>query len=269
MSLLLGSISALLTASAAYRVAVAGMQPTSQLFGRTLVDAPETDAAAHSVALTFDDGPSERNTPALLDLLARHNVRATFFLVGAQVRRHPELARRIARDGHSIGNHTDTHPNLARCLPRRVRQELEACQHTMQDVTGTSPALFRPPFGARRPDILRTAASLGLQTTLWNVTAHDWELTEAADIGRHIQRGLTGNRQHGRTSTVLLHDGSHLDTAHGSLDRTPSLQAAAALLTQPGLHFITLDALLQQRAGVHRQQIDQGRKHISPERTQA
>ena len=232
---------AALTGSAALLAggyAYAALWPTSQIFGATLVAAADTDATKHTVALTYDDGPSPRNTPALLDALAEHGVQATFFLIGEHVRKHPELARRVAAAGHVIGNHTAMHPNLARKSPARVYQELTRCQQTLEDVLGTSPVLFRPPYGARRPGVLRTARSLGLTPVMWNVTAHDWEPIGANAIQRHVDAGIAKNRRRGVCSNILLHDASHLDGAEAA-SRQDTVAVTRALLQRDGLRFTT------------------------------
>ena len=215
--------------------------PTSQLFGSTLVDAPDPNPTRHTVALTFDDGPSERNTPALLDALAAANVHATFFLIGNHVRRHPQLTRRIAATGHLVANHTGMHPNLARKPASRIRQELETCQQTIADVTGVLPTYFRPPYGGRRPAVLRIARDLGLTPVMWNITAGDWASPGLTPLLARIRKGIDRNRNRRRTSNLLLHDASHLDgTAPHS--RQDTVAAVANLLAQPDLRFVPVSA---------------------------
>ena len=131
--------------------AYAAKWPTSQLFGRTLVAGSDIQ----EVALTFDDGPNDPYTQQLLDLLDRRQVRATFFLMGSYVRQHPEIARAIQQGGHLLGNHTMTHPSLLWQRPKRIREELAGCNAVIEDATGEVVKWFRPPFGARRPDVLR------------------------------------------------------------------------------------------------------------------
>lgn len=218
--------------------AYAANWPTSQIFGKTLIAGPDTDPARHTVALTYDDGPSPRNTSALLDALAEHNVRATFFLIGEHVRKHPELARRVAAAGHVIGNHTTMHPNLAKRNDARVREELTRCQQTIADTLGQQPVLFRPPYGARRPGVLRIARTLGLTPVLWNVTAHDWDPIGTASILANIDKGIAHNRKRGVASNILLHDASHLDGAEPA-SRADSIAATRALLQRTDLNFTT------------------------------
>ena len=217
--------------------AYAAMWPTSQIFGRTLIAPAEGIGTKHTVALTYDDGPSPRNTPALLDALAEHDVQETFFLIGEHVRKYPDLARRIVAYGHVIGNHTSMHPNLARKSPARVREELTRCQATLQDTLGVSPVLFRPPYGGRRPDVLRTARSLGLTPVMWNVSGHDWESIGVDGITRHVEEGLAQSRSKRVCSNILFHDASHLDGAGLAL-RADTVTVTRILL-QRDLRFTT------------------------------
>jgi peptidoglycan/xylan/chitin deacetylase (PgdA/CDA1 family) len=218
--------------------AYAANWPTSQIFGRTLIAGPDSTDGTHTIALTYDDGPSTRNTPALLDLLAEHNAHATFFLIGEHVRKHPEMARRVVAGGHTIGNHTAMHPNLRTKSADRIRGELMSCQKTIEDSLGVSPVLFRPPYGARRPAVFRIARSLGLTPVMWNVTAHDWGTIGAQAIQSRIDKGLLANQQRGVASNILLHDASHLDAAEPA-SRADTLVVTRTLLQRPDLRFTT------------------------------
>jgi peptidoglycan/xylan/chitin deacetylase (PgdA/CDA1 family) len=224
----------LLTGGYAY----AANWPTSQLFGKTLITGPDATDGKHNLALTYDDGPSPRNTPALLDALAEHNVRATFFLIGEHVRKHPDIARRVAAAGHVIGNHTTMHPNLAKQNAQRVTQELEHCQKMLQDTLGVEAKLFRPPYGARTPNALKIARSMGLTPVMWNITAKDWEPIGAAAIQSRIDAGIAKHRRANRASTVLLHDASHLDGAEPA-SRADTITVTRTLLQRDDLHFVT------------------------------
>ena len=215
--------------------------PGSQLFGRTWIDEPETDAARPTVYLTFDDGPSVRNTPELLDILGAAGVVGTFFLVGNHVRRHPALARRIVQEGHVVGNHTNMHPNLSRKPAVRVRQELEACQRAIVEETGAVPTLFRPPYGARRPAVLRIARQMGLTPVMWNIAALDWEEPPVDWMLGEIRKGMETNAARGRTNCLLLHDGSQLDGDQPQ-NRAHSLSVVAALVKRPDLRFAGVPA---------------------------
>ncbi len=223
--------------------AYAAQWPTSQIFGATLVDVPDPEPARHTVALTYDDGPSTRNTGQLLDVLARYNVLGTFFLIGNHVRRHPAIARSIVAAGHTIGNHTEMHPNLARKSGGVVRVELARTQAIQQGRRGVTPQRFSPPYGARRPGVLRIARSLGLTPVMWNVTAKDWEPLGTERLVSNVNLGIQRNRERGRTSNVLFHDASHLDGDQPH-SRTDTIAVTAALLARDDLQFTTADRWL-------------------------
>jgi peptidoglycan/xylan/chitin deacetylase (PgdA/CDA1 family) len=228
----------LVTGLTAGGYAYAAMSPGSQLFGRTLIAGSEIQ----EVALTFDDGPNDPYTGQLLELLARHQARATFFLVGSYVRRRPDIARAIHRAGHLLGNHTMVHPSLLWASPARVREELAGCTATIEDATGERVQWFRPPFGARRPDVLRAAAELGLIPVMWNITAHDWDATDSVILAARVQRGLQVNQRRHRSTNVLLHDGGHRGFG---IDRSVTLAATKILLEAwagSSLRFVTVDA---------------------------
>jgi peptidoglycan/xylan/chitin deacetylase (PgdA/CDA1 family) len=214
------------------------MAPRSQLFGRTIVAGRDTA----EFALTFDDGPNEPWTSNLLDVLARHDVRATFFLIGKYVRQRPALVREIYEAGHLIGNHTVTHPWLMVESPRKVREELAGCNAALEDVLGQPVRFFRPPHGSRRPDVLSAARDLGLTPVMWNAMGFDWRINvTAGDIAAHLERGIVRNQQRGHGSNLLLHDGGHL--ALGA-DRSQSVEATRMILERfaPGkVRYLTVD----------------------------
>ena len=106
------------------------------------------------LALTYDDGPNDHHTLRLLEVLAKHSVRATFFLIGRYARQRPEIAREIVNAGHAVGNHTFTHPLLIFKSEAEVRRELSECNTALRDTLGQPVNLFRPPFGGRRPAVL-------------------------------------------------------------------------------------------------------------------
>jgi peptidoglycan-N-acetylglucosamine deacetylase len=212
--------------------------PTSQLFGRTIVAGSDV----HQVALTFDDGPNDPYTQQLLDLLDFHQVRATFFLIGSFVRRRPDIARTIQQRGHLLGNHTMTHPSLLWQRPARVREELVLCNAAIEDATGEAVKWFRPPFGSRRPDVLRAAQELGLTPVMWNVTAHDWDATDSEALTARVQNAIHRNQRRYKSSNILLHDGGHKQLG---TDRSITLTATWLLLEAwagSDLRTVTVDA---------------------------
>ena len=184
-------------------LAYAALSPQSQLFGHTLIAGQDPA----EIALTYDDGPNDAATMQLLDVLARHNVRATFFMIGRFVRQRPEIVRAVHVAGHLVGNHTMTHPWLAWQPDRIIREELRGCNETLEDVLGTPVRYMRPPHGARRPAVFRAARELGLTLVQWNVMGNDWAPIGAEGVLRKVQHGLHGARARGRGANVLLHDG--------------------------------------------------------------
>src|ERR1700722_17126800 len=121
--------------------AYASMWPSSRLFGSALTAPARPD----EIALTFDDGPNAAWTPKLLEILASYEVRATFFLLGGQAKAEPELVRRMSAAGHVIGNHTWSHPNLARSSSQVIREELKRTQQMIEQITGAAAKFFPPP----------------------------------------------------------------------------------------------------------------------------
>ncbi len=216
----------------------AGLWPESQWFGSVVVAGNDSS----EIALTYDDGPNDGATERLLEVLARHEVRATFFLIGSFARLRPEMVRSIAAGGHLIGNHTMTHPWLAWQSARRIREEMSGCNAVLEDVLGAPVRYFRPPHGARRPYVLRVARELGLTAVQWNVMAGDWNPVDAATIAGRVSRGIVRNQRKGRASNVLLHDGGHIAIGQ---PRLPTVEATEQLLSRSkrsGMKFVTPEA---------------------------
>jgi peptidoglycan/xylan/chitin deacetylase (PgdA/CDA1 family) len=211
--------------------------PTSQIFGRTLI-APRIPG---QLALTFDDGPNPAWTPRLLDILAEHNVHATFFMVGKFAKTESALARRVADSGHLIGNHTWSHPDLSRTRSANVLEELTRTSDILADITGKHIRYFRPPFGARRPYVLKLARQLGLIPVTWNAMTTDWKEPSADKIAQNLIAKIESNHSRGWASNIVLHDGGHRGLG---ADRGPSVAAAEQLLVRyDRTHtFVTLDA---------------------------
>jgi peptidoglycan-N-acetylglucosamine deacetylase len=234
-------LATVLTATAAASAAAAmasyqSMSPTGQWYGRTFTGLA---SGTKQLALTYDDGPNDPHTLRLLEVLAKHNVRATFFLIGHFVREQPDTAREVANAGHVIGNHTFTHPLLTFKSAAQIRKELTDCRSALQDVIGQHSNLFRPPFGGRRPAVLRVARELGLTPIMWNVTGYDWTAPPAAEIDRKVSSQIRGG------DVILLHDGGHRQMG---ADRSQTISATDNLITRyksQGYEFVTIAEMLQ------------------------
>lgn len=152
------------------------------------------------VYLTFDDGPHPVATPALLDCLKARNARATFFLLGKNVERYPELALRIAREGHSVGNHGFDHTSLLFRTPEYIADQINRTEAAIQRATGIVTNQFRPPYGYIGPTLYRSVQQLNYRLTLWDIDAGDFQKVSTDTIVRRV----TANVKPG--SIVLFHD---------------------------------------------------------------
>jgi peptidoglycan/xylan/chitin deacetylase (PgdA/CDA1 family) len=229
----------LTTAAAIAAASVAGYQsmaPTGQWFGRTFTG---LGRGSKQLALTYDDGPNDPHTLRLLEILARHNVHATFFLIGRYVEQRPDIVRELVKAGHVIGNHTFTHPLLTFKSARKLREQFAKCERALRDAAGEHSNLFRPPFGGRRPAVLRTARQMGMEPIMWSVTGYDWN----APSVEHIERQVT--RQVGGGDVILLHDGGHL---HFGSDRSYTVAATGRLISRylaEGYEFVTVPEMMR------------------------
>jgi peptidoglycan-N-acetylglucosamine deacetylase len=177
---------------------------------------------AGGVALTFDDGPHPEGTPAVLDVLARAGLRATFFVIGEQVRRRPELVARAAAAGHVIALHGDRHRLQLQMSPAAVAEDLKRGMAAIEDATGATPAWHRPPFGIYSPAGLRAARAAGLAPLLWSRWGKDWrKRTTPHRIAARATRSVIGG------DVILLHDADFY-SARDSYRRTV---AALELIT--------------------------------------
>ena len=184
------------------------------------------------IAMTFDDGPSAMLTPKLLDLLAAHHIKATFFVIGENVAEHPEIVARAAREGHEIGNHSWSHPNFGKMSDESVRRQLWQTDDAIKNATGKRPTLMRPPYGsitAREKHWIHD--ELGYQIILWDVDPNDWKRPGPAVVRNRILK----ETQPG--SIVLSHD-----IHPGTIEAMPStLDALAA----KGFKFVTVSELIR------------------------
>jgi peptidoglycan/xylan/chitin deacetylase (PgdA/CDA1 family) len=214
--------------------------PGTQLFGPTLVA-----GSGHVVALTFDDGPDAQTTPRLLEVLERDRVRATFFVVGRAVLRHPEIVRRMLRDGDEIGNHTQTHAHLNFLLTQRaLADEIDAAQAAISAATGTTARYLRPPFGARDYAAIDAARRRGLQVVMWSAMLGD---ESSAAGGTELARRLLRQVRDG--AIIVMHDGDQGRPGGGGRSyESAAAQIVIAQLKARGYRFVTISQLESSRA---------------------
>ncbi|MGI8537943.1 MAG: polysaccharide deacetylase family protein [Mycobacteriales bacterium] len=186
------------------------------------------------IALTFDDGPDPLGTPAVLDALAGLGWTATFFMLGRQVRAHPDIARRVVSAGHEIAVHGDRHRNHLTRTPGALLQDVRCATEVISRVTGVLPRWYRPPYGVLSGGTLRAARAAGLQPVLWTAWGKDWTCTSPELITRTVLRDL---RERG---TVLLHDSDCTSTAGSWRSTADSLPLLATRLHSRGWSVRTL-----------------------------
>jgi peptidoglycan/xylan/chitin deacetylase (PgdA/CDA1 family) len=220
--------------------------PTAQIFGRTIfrLDSPR------KLAITFDDGPNPAITPRLLDVLGRYEARATFFVIGQFAHACRDLLQEIVARGHTIGNHTETHPNLLFLGPRGVRDQIRRCDDAIASALGTRAKWFRPPFGMRNPWLAAAAREFNLSVVMWTLLPGDWRarsdpwlIRRLRPIQQRTERRLSQPHRHARQcgEILCLHDGDH---RHLNGDRAHTLAAIEYWLPRwrdLGLEFVTID----------------------------
>jgi peptidoglycan/xylan/chitin deacetylase (PgdA/CDA1 family) len=214
------------------------MWPTSQVYGRSFIG---LQPGSPFVALTYDDGPNDPDTPRLIDVLARHDVKATFFVLGRFVRQKPETVRALAAAGHVIGNHSWDHPRLIFASNAELRRQVEQTQSAICDACGVMPTLFRPPFGGRRPGTLSAVRKLGLEPVMWNVTCYDWKPTSPDRVFAHARRQIRGG------DVILMHDG---DQRAMGADRSHTVESTERIVKyckSKGYQFVTIPEMMKKR----------------------
>ncbi len=190
------------------------------------------DDGRKAIALTFDDGPSAANTPRLLDLMAEHGARATFFVVGDRVSGCEAIVSRILAEGHEIGNHTHTHPHTIGLRRPELRAELERAREAIGAARGDI-RVVRPPYGKDRRRIAAVGRELGLRTVLWSIDSGDtWGLSGDEIAGRVLADAAPG-------AIVLMHDGD--GPRQGTLDAAAAVVPA---LVEQGYELVTVSELL-------------------------
>src|SRR2546429_5938395 len=184
------------------------------------------------IAMTFDDGPSATLTPKLLDLLAAHHIKATFFVTGENVAEHPEIVPRAAREGHEIANHSWSHPNFGKMSQESVRSQVQRTDDAIKSATGSRPTLLRPPYGSITAREKRWIHDqFGYQIILWDVDPYDWKRPGPSVVRNRILKET-------RPGSIAL---SH-DIHPGTIEAMPSTFDA---LEAKGFKFVTVSELIR------------------------
>ncbi len=215
-----------------------GINPGSRFYGKVLSNGNRNHPR---IALTFDDGPNEPYTSQVLGILERYGIKATFFIIGQNARRYPEVCQRIVTAGNVIGNHS-YHHYKSLCLRRskEVAHDIELAHQAIYECTGLEPKLFRPPHGFRTPWMMRTVRSLGYTVVTWDNMTGDWNANKSAE---DIQRTIVQRAKPG--GVIVLHDGRD---SRPSYDRSHMLQAlpfVIGTLRKRGFDFVTIPELLE------------------------
>jgi peptidoglycan-N-acetylglucosamine deacetylase len=190
-----------------------------------------------SIALTFDDGPSEGSL-RLMDYLEQQGIKATFFQCGMNVLRHPEIARRIYQAGHEIGNHTYSHVRLCPRTPSRIYHEFHLTQQIIQTETGVTPTLLRAPYGVRWFGVGAAQKRLNLEGVLWTVIGHDWEWKADRVVELVIRKASPAG-------IVCLHDGRDVQANPDVSEMLTAVRQIVPALKHQGYSFETVSSLLK------------------------
>ena len=185
------------------------------------------------IALTFDDGPHPHFTDAVLGVLAKYDVKATFFEIGRNIELYPDVTRRVVADGHELGNHTYHHPHLSRISDEALLGELASCGSAAEKTVGAAPVLFRPPEGARTPARCKLLGEQGYRQILWSVDTNDWRGHSAEEIGRTVLRSVKAG------DIVLMHD-----YVSRRFQGAAALETIIPALQKEGYRFVTVSELL-------------------------
>ena len=188
--------------------------------------------SAKKIALTFDDGPSAEYTGQILDILQKYNVKATFFVIGVNAEKNPELLKRIIAEGHEIGNHTYSHPHLQKMDAPTLADELMRADDLLQKLAGISPTLFRPPEGVVSPAVKTAAEQGGYRLVLWTIDTRDWALNSTDNIIRLIDKQASDG------DVVLFHD-----WIAGKSPTPAALDVIIPMLQRRGFKFVKASEL--------------------------
>lgn len=200
--------------------------------GLGVVITAKENGGSKKIALTFDDGPSREYTAEILDILREYGVKATFFVVGVNIEKAPDLLRRVVAEGHEIGNHTYSHPHLQKMNSETLATELARTDALIHRITGITPTLFRPPEGVVTSSVKTAAINGGYRLVLWSIDTRDWALNPVSNILQTVKQEASDG------DIILFHD-----WVAGKSPTPAALKAVIPWLKAQGFEFVTVSNL--------------------------
>ena len=196
--------------------------------------------AGKKVALTFDDGPSPVWTPLILDELKTAGIKATFFMIGHHVKKYPAVAKRVAAEGHTVGNHGYAHSVVLYYTPAEIEEEIKYTELVIREVTGLTTQYYRPPKAWVTAPIKEKIKSMGYEVILWSLNSKDWVSFNHKTMVRYLSKNIRNG------DILLFHDSGNVWSTEGG-DRTQTVKAISSLaksLKKKGYQFVSLEELL-------------------------
>lgn len=187
------------------------------------------------VALTFDDGPDAKYTPMILDILKQNGIKATFFIVGVQASKNPNVVKRIAEEGHAIGNHTWNHPQIPKLSEEQINNQITSTDNILYSLIGYHTDLFRPPYGAMNNNNIEQVAGMGYKIIDWSVDTRDWAGTRVPQIMTYVRKEF-------RSGGIILQHCAGNDK--NMINTINALKQMIALFKAEGYTFVTIPQLL-------------------------
>ncbi|QQK80107.1 polysaccharide deacetylase family protein [Salicibibacter cibi] len=193
------------------------------------------------VALTFDDGPDEIITPAVLDKLDEYNVEATFFLIGERAETHPDIVERIIDEGHVIANHSWNHPEFTEISDEEVEEQIDRTETVLNDITGQKVRMFRPPYGKQNEKNVRTIGNLNYSNIIWTQDSLDWKDLEVEEVADNILSDID-------YGAIVLQHSAGMEDDEGLIRTVDALDKVIPELQDDNVDFVPVDELLDERA---------------------
>lgn len=231
----LGMWIAILGIIAGFVLTLNAVMPDNHFYGAVFSEIPTQQKV---VALTFDDGPYPPYTEQILDILKENNIPATFFVIGKNAEKHPELIERIAAEGHQLGNHTYNHVDLLKDDREKIAFEVDRTNKVVSAIIGTAPHVVRPPHGFRDAVVMEMMTERNLKVVEWSIMSRDWNNPGVdAIVSRTVSKVKNG-------SIILLHDGDGIDSKKSRMETVEATRLIIHELLAKGYKFVTVDEIL-------------------------